>query len=272
MIAGMISGKVEGDSDIKVNTISGIDSGEAGSLGFLANPAYEKHIYNTGCSVVMVKEDFEPREKVKATLIRVKDPYLAFAMLLEQYGKLMANPFEGIHPSASIDPTASIGNNVTIHPQVNVGPNAVIGDGTVLNAGVRVMHRCVVGNNCIIHAGAVIGSDGFGFAPVGSSEYRKVPQIGNVVLEDNVEIGANTTIDRATMGSTTIKAGAKLDNLVQIAHNVEIGESTVIAAQSGVAGSTTIGKNCMIGGQVGIIGHLTIGKWSDDSRPIRDRQ
>jgi len=259
MIASMLDGEVIGNKDVKVSRISRIEEGEPDGLCFLANPKYEQYIYTTKASVVLVSKDFEPKDPISATQIKVDDPYVAFAALLKQYEQMMANPFQGIHPSAFVDETANVGENVTIHPLAYVGYKAVIGDNCVLHSGAKVMHRCVIGNDGTLHAGVVIGGDGFGFAPNAANNYQKVPQIGNVVLEDNVEIGANTTIDRATVGSTIIRKGVKLDNLVQVAHNVEIGENTVIAAQSGVAGSTKIGKNCMIGGQVGIIGHLKIG-------------
>jgi UDP-3-O-[3-hydroxymyristoyl] glucosamine N-acyltransferase len=259
IIASMLGGEVVGNEEVMVSKVSRIEEGESGGLCFLANPKYEQYIYTTNASVVLVSKDFEPKEAISATQIKVEDPYSAFAALLKQYEQIMANPFQGIHESAFIDVTAKVGENVTIHPLAYVGHNAVIGNNCVLHSGAKVMHRCIIGNDCTLHAGVVIGGDGFGFAPNAANNYQKVPQIGNVVLEDNVEIGANATIDRATVGSTVIRKGVKLDNLVQIAHNVEIGENTVIAAQSGVAGSTKIGKNCMIGGQVGIVGHLKIG-------------
>jgi UDP-3-O-[3-hydroxymyristoyl] glucosamine N-acyltransferase len=258
-IALMLSGEVVGNEYVKVKIASRIEEGQPGALCFLANPKYEQYVYTTKASVVLVSKDFVPKEPISATQIKVDDPYVAFAALLKQYEQMMANPFHGIHESAFVDATAKVGTNVTIHPLAYVGHNAVIGDNCVLHAGAKVMHRCEIGNECTLHAGVVIGGDGFGFAPNAANNYEKVPQIGNVVLEDNVDIGANATIDRATVGSTVIRQGVKLDNMVQVAHNVEIGENTVIAAQSGIAGSTKIGKNCMIGGQVGIIGHLKIG-------------
>lgn len=275
VIAEFIGGSVDGDPQVQVSTVSPIEKGFAGSLSFLANPKYKSYVADTDASVVIVKDDFNSESPVKPTLIRVTDPYTSFAILLQKYDE-MNKPSAGIHPSAIIAESAQIGSNVSIAAGVVVEDKAVIGDGTRLGANVvvereskigtnclfhsgsRVMHHCVVGNNCTLHAGVTIGSDGFGFAP-SDCEYSKIPQVGNVVLEHDVEIGSNSTIDRATMGSTIIRKGVKLDNLIQVAHNVEIGEHTVIAAQTGVAGSTKIGKRCMIGGQVGIIGHLTIG-------------
>lgn len=257
VIAELLGGKVDGDPNAEVTTVSPIEQGLAGSLSFLANPKYTEFIYKTEASVVIVSNDFEATDTVKTTLVRVSDPYSSFAILLEQYNK-MNTPAPSIHSSAIIDESATVGTNASIGAGVIVERKVIIGDNCKLHAGSRVLHDCVLGDNVTLHAGVIIGSDGFGFAPQ-DSEYSKIPQIGNVILEDNVEIGANTTIDRATMGSTIIRKGVKLDNLIQIAHNVEIGEHTVIAAQTGVAGSTTIGKRCMIGGQVGIVGHLTIG-------------
>ncbi len=275
VIAELIGGSVDGDPQVQVSTVSPIENGSAGSLSFLANPKYNEFLTTTEASVVIVNNDFESELAVKPTLIRVNDPYSCFAILLQKYDE-MNRPKAGIHPSAVISASAQIGENaaiaagVVIEDEVVVGDNAIIGanvvlerkvklgNGCKLHSGSRVLHDCVLGNNCTLHAGVTIGSDGFGFAP-SDTEYSKIPQVGNVILEDKVEVGANTTIDRATMGSTIIRTGVKLDNLIQIAHNVEVGEHTVIAAQTGVAGSTRIGKRCMIGGQVGIIGHLTIG-------------
>ncbi len=274
-IADALQGTVDGDASVTVSTLSKIEEGKPGSLSFLANPAYEKYIYETNASLVIVNNNFKPEKKVSATLIRVNDAYMAFAQLLELYQQSKPQK-TGISPKADIAPSASIGKNVYIGAFVVVGENSVVGDNckiypnttlgdnvkvgndTTLFAGVKIYDECIIGNSCTLHAGVVIGSDGFGFAPQQDSDFKKVPQIGNVVLEDKVEIGANTVIDRATMGSTIIKRGVKLDNLIQIAHNVVVGENTVIAAQTGIAGSTKIGKNCMFGGQVGIIGHLTI--------------
>ena len=275
VIAELIGGSVDGDPHVQVSTVSPIESGFAGSLSFLANPKYNEFILTTEASVVIVKDDFQAEFDVKPTLIRVADPYSCFALLLQKYNE-MNRPKAGIHPSAIISESATVGKNVTISAGVVIEENAVIGDDSILGAqvvveknvkigqgcklhsGSRVLHDCILGNNCTLHAGVTVGSDGFGFAP-SDTAYSKIPQVGNVVLEDDVEIGSNSTIDRATMGSTIIGKGVKLDNLIQVAHNVEIGEHTVIAAQTGIAGSTKIGKRCMIGGQVGIIGHLKIG-------------
>ncbi|MCD4683383.1 MAG: UDP-3-O-(3-hydroxymyristoyl)glucosamine N-acyltransferase [Bacteroidales bacterium] len=274
-IAEVVNGKVEGDPNVKINYVSRIEEGVQGTLSFLANPKYTQFIYQTEASIVLVNSGFTPEKKVKPTLIRVDNPYLAFAKLLEMYNKIKLNK-TGISEKAHISKSASIGNNVyvgefafigenakvsdnvKIYPQVYVGDNVKIGIDSTLFAGVKIYADNVVGNNCILHAGAVVGSDGFGFAPQDDKNYMKVAQIGNVIIEDQAEIGSNTTIDRATLGSTIIRKGAKIDNLVQIAHNADIGENTVVAAQSGISGSTKIGKNCMFGGQVGIIGHLTI--------------
>jgi UDP-3-O-[3-hydroxymyristoyl] glucosamine N-acyltransferase len=275
MIAQLLKGTVEGDPETKLNTIAKIEEGHEGALSFLSNPKYESYIYTTGSSAVLVRNDFKPAREIKATLIRVDDPYQAIASLLAMYEQ--AKPVKkGIHPTAVIDETAIVGNDVYIGAYAVVSENAVIGDGcslyphvyigdgvrvgknATLHPGVKVYKECVIGNYCILHAGVVIGADGFGFAPVIDNNYMKIPQIGNVILEDNVEIGANTCIDRATMGSTVLQRGVKLDNLVQIAHNVVIGENTVIAAQSGIAGSTKVGKNCMMGGQSGLTGHISI--------------
>ena len=275
-IADLLKGEVEGDPKITVHKLAKIESGEPGSLTFLANPVYTPYIYTTQSSIVVVNRDFVPDQPVKATLIRVKDAYDAFASLLEMYNQIKMNK-TGISDKASIAPNSHIGDdvyigefavigsksvigdNVKIYPQVFIGDNVTIGSNTILFPGVKIYSDCKVGSSCLIHSGVVIGSDGFGFAPQQQAHnFRKVAQIGNVEIENHVEIGSNTTIDRATLGSTIIRKGVKLDNLIQIAHNVEIGENTVIAAQTGIAGSTRIGKNCMIGGQVGITGHLTI--------------
>lgn len=274
-IAGFLKGTVDGNPEEKVSSLSKIEEGKPGTMTFLANPKYTPFIYSTKASIIVVNADFAPSQPVGGTLIRVADAYASFAMLLEMFGK--SKPEQtGISGLSFVDPSARmgnhtsigefsvvgrdsvIGNGVLIYPQVFIGRNVAIGDNTVLYPGVKIYHDCVIGANCTLHSGVVIGSDGFGFAPDSANQYRKIPQLGNVVLEDNVEVGSNTTIDRATLGSTVIRRGVKLDNLIQIAHNVEIGENTVIAAQSGVSGSTKIGRNCMIGGQVGIVGHLTI--------------
>ncbi|MBS1935644.1 MAG: UDP-3-O-(3-hydroxymyristoyl)glucosamine N-acyltransferase, partial [Bacteroidetes bacterium] len=247
----------------------------------LANPKYEEHLYTTQASVIIVNETQELKQSIEATLIRVPDAYTAFATLLSKYQEIVAQQLVGIQEPSYISKTATlgekifigafayigenvcIGNNVKIHPNVYIANNVKIDDNSILHAGVKIYHDCVIGKNVTVHAGTVIGSDGFGFAPQDDGSFKKVPQIGNVVVEDFVEIGANATIDRATIGSTFIKSGAKLDNLIQIAHNVEVGNNTVIAAQAGVSGSTKIGNNVMIGGQAGIVGHLQI---ADGSR------
>jgi UDP-3-O-[3-hydroxymyristoyl] glucosamine N-acyltransferase len=274
-IATLIQGRVEGDPNASVSNVAKIEEGKPGELSFLANPKYTSYIYSTKASIVLVNEDFQPEKPVSATLIRVKDAYTAFATLLDfynrfRYDKKGTSALAFVSESAScgediylgefafIGDRASIGNRVKIYPQVYVGDDCVIGDDTVLYPGVKLYAGTVVGAHCTIHAGSVLGSDGFGFAPQAGNEYRKVPQTGNVVLEDYVDIGANTTIDRATLGSTIIRRGVKLDNLIQIAHNVEIGENTVVAAQTGISGSTKIGRDCMFGGQVGLAGHLNI--------------
>lgn len=274
-IASLLQGRVVGDPNASVSNVAKIEEGKAGELSFLANPKYTSYIYSTKASIVLVGEDFQPDKPVSATLIRVKDAYAAFATLLELYNRFRYDK-KGISSLAFVSASAScgedvylgefafvgdrvkIGNRVKVYPQVYVGDDCVIGDDSVLYPGVKLYAGTVIGVHCTIHSGAVLGSDGFGFAPQAGSEYRKVPQIGNVVLEDHVEIGANTTIDRATLGSTIIRKGVKLDNLIQIAHNVEIGENTVIAAQTGISGSTRIGRDCMFGGQVGLAGHLNI--------------
>jgi UDP-3-O-[3-hydroxymyristoyl] glucosamine N-acyltransferase len=275
-IASLVNGKVDGDENVVVSTIAKIEEGKPGAISFLANPKYTHYIYTTQSSIVLVKDDFVAEQPVSTTLIRVADPYATIASLLQMVAKMTEPQYVGIEqPSyisqgveisddcyvgafAYIGKNASIGKNVKLYPQCYIGENVTIGDNTIIKPGVKVYHGCKIGKNCIVHAGAVIGGDGFGFAPTGSG-YDKIPQIGNVVLEDNVEIGSNTTIDRATMGSTIIRRGVKLDNLIQVAHNVEIGENTVMAAQVGVAGSTKIGKNNMIGGQVGFAGHIKVG-------------
>ncbi len=275
MIARILNGTVEGDPETKLNTVARIEEGHPGALSFLSNLKYEPYLYTTGASAVLVKNDFIPVKEVAVTLIRVDDPYQALARLLAFYEK--ARPVKkGIHPTAVIDEQTTVGEEVfigacavisenavigegcKIHPQVYIGENVQIGKNCTLHPGVKIYRDSIIGNDCIIHAGAVIGADGFGFAPVSDANFMKIPQIGNVIIEDNVEIGSNTCIDRATMGSTVIRRGVKLDNLIQVGHNVEIGENTVIAAQSGLAGSTRVGRNCMFGGQVGLAGHLSI--------------
>lgn len=275
-IAHLIQGKVEGDPDTTVGSFGKIEEAKAGQLSFLANPKYEDFLYSTGASVIIVNNTQELKQQVSACLIRVPDAYTAFATLLSKYQEMVTQQMTGIeqpshiHPSAAIgehvfvgaftyiSENVSIGNHVKIFPGVFLGSNVKIGDHSIIYPGVKIYHDCVLGKHVSVHAGTVIGSDGFGFAPQADGSFKKVPQIGNVLIEDYVEIGANATIDRATIGSTLIKSGAKLDNLIQVAHNVEVGNNTVIAAQAGVSGSTKIGNNVMIGGQAGIVGHLHI--------------
>lgn len=279
-IAQLIEGKVEGDPMASVHAFGKIEEAIAGQLSFLANPKYEEFFYNTQASVVIVNENFQSREKKDTTLIRVPDAYSAFATLLSKYQELRQQQLTGIEQPSFVAATAELGNEIylgafsyvgerakvgdqtKIYPNCYIGDDVVIGKRCVLHPGVKIYHQCVLGNDVIIHAGTVLGGDGFGFAPQADGSLKKVPQIGNVVVEDQVEIGANTTIDRATIGSTIIRKGAKLDNLIQVAHNVEIGSSTVIAAQAGISGSTKIGKGVMIGGQAGIVGHITLGDGS----------
>ena len=280
-IALLINGKIEGDPEASVGSFGKIEEAVPGQLSFLANPKYEEFLYTTGASVIIINESQELKQAINSTLIRVPDAYSAFATLLTKYQEIEAQQLTGIQEPAYIARTARlgenvfvgafawlgenvvIGNNVKIHPQVYIGNNVTIGDNSTLHPGVKIYHDCVVGAQVTIHAGSVIGSDGFGFAPQADGTFKKVPQIGNVVIEDQVEIGSNATIDRATIGSTIVRTGAKLDNLIQIAHNVEVGHHTVIAAQAGVSGSTKIGSNVMIGGQAGIVGHIQI---ADGSR------
>ncbi|APY12379.1 UDP-3-O-(3-hydroxymyristoyl)glucosamine N-acyltransferase [Seonamhaeicola sp. S2-3] len=275
-IAGILEGEVEGNPEAEVSKLSKIEEGTEGSLTFLANPKYTSHIYTTKASVAIVNKTFVPESKINTTLIKVDDAYKAFSKLLEYYNEVKNNKL-GIEEPHFIASTANygenvyigafsyvgenvtIGNNVKIFPNAFIGDNVTIGDNSVVFAGAKLYSETVIGNFCVINAGAIIGADGFGFAPNEKGEYNKVPQIGNVIIEDYVDVGAATTIDRATLGSTIIRRGVKLDNQIQIAHNVEIGKNTVIAAQTGVAGSTKIGENCQIGGQVGIVGHITIG-------------
>lgn len=275
-IAGILEGTVEGDEDVKVHTLSKIEDGSEGSLTFLANPKYTQYIYSTNASITIVNNTFVAEHPIKTTLIRVENAYKSFSQLLEYYNQVKMNK-TGIESPVFISESAvygenlylgafsylgenvRIGDNVKIYPNVYIGDNASIGDNTILFTGVKLYSETVVGKNCVINSGVVIGADGFGFTPNEKGEFNKVPQTGNVILEDNVDVGPGTTIDRATLGSTIIKKGVKLDNQIQIAHNVIIGENTVIAAQTGIAGSTKIGKNCMIGGQVGIAGHIIIG-------------
>ena len=275
-IAMMINGKVEGNADAAVGSFGKIEEAQAGQLSFLANPKYEEYLYSTRASIIIINEAQELKQPIGATLIRVPDAYSAFATLLDKYQQIQRQQLSGIQQPVYIAATAKtgdnvfigafaylgenviLGNGVKVYPNVFLGDNVTVGDHTILHPGVRVYHDCVIGKHVTIHAGTVIGSDGFGFAPQADGSLKKVPQIGNVIIEDHVEIGANATIDRATIGSTLIKSGAKLDNLLQIAHNVEVGNNSVIAAQTGISGSTKVGKNVMIGGQVGIVGHLKI--------------
>ncbi len=274
-IAELIDGVIVGNPDATINNVSKIEEGKPGTISFLSNPKYTKFIYETKASIVLVNKSFEPEKEISATLIKVDDAYVAVAKLMQMYAESMPKK-SGIEQPSFISESASlgefpyvgafayvgdnvtIGDNVSIYPNVYIGDNVTIGDHTILYAGVKVYQGCKIGSNCVLHAGSVVGSDGFGFAPGEDGEYTKIPQLGNVVLEDNVEIGANTTIDRATMGSTIIHKGVKLDNLVQIAHNVEVGDNTVIAAITGIAGSSKVGKNCMFGGHAGVAGHLNI--------------
>jgi UDP-3-O-[3-hydroxymyristoyl] glucosamine N-acyltransferase len=276
-IATLIKGQIEGDPEATVSRVAKIEEAGEGALSFIANPKYEEYLYSTNASIIIVNESMEITQAVKPTLIKVKDAYSGFALLLEKYNEIISRIGKnGIEQPSYVSKSASIGkdvylgaftyvgensiigNNVKIYPGCYIGDNVVINDDSVLYAGVKIYNGCSLGSRVIIHSGTVIGGDGFGFAPQKDGTYKKVPQIGNVIIEDDVEIGANTTIDRATMGSTYIRKGVKLDNLIQIAHNVEIGENTVIAAQTGISGSTKVGKNCIIGGQVGMVGHIQI--------------
>ena len=275
----MLNGTVEGDPSVAVNQLAKIEEAQAGSLSFLANPKYEQYLYTTNASVVIVNNDQVLAQPVKATLVKVPNAYSAITVLLEKYNTIKLNKTGieqpcFIHPSAKlgenvyigafayIGPNVKIGNSCKIYPNCFIADDVILGDNVTLFPGVKIYFDCVLGNNVIIHSGTIIGADGFGFAPVGDGTYTKISQIGNVVIEDDVEIGSNTTVDRATMGSTIIRKGVKLDNPIQIAHNVEIGANTVVAAQTGISGSTKIGENCIIGGQVGIVGHITLAKGS----------
>lgn len=275
-IASLIGGKIEGNGDTILSSVGKIESAKEGELSFLANPKYENFIYETNASAVLVSNDFSPKKNLKTTLIRVEDPYSSFTLILYEYNKLKTSSKTGIEsPSyihegvtqktglfigrfSSISEKCTLGKNVKIFSNVFIGENVSIGNDTIIQPGSKIYSNTIIGNNCSIQANCVIGSDGFGFAPQENGEYTAIPQIGNVVIEDNVSIGANSVIDCATMGSTIIKKGTKLDNLIQVAHNVEIGEHNVIAAQAGFSGSSKIGNNCMIGGQVGISGHVTV--------------
>lgn len=276
-IALLVNGKIEGDSNVSVSSFGKIEEAGEGQLTFFANPKYEEYVYSTKASVVIINEAFELKQPVNATIIRVPDAYSAFAILLGKYQEIMQQQLSGVQQPSYIAKSAvygqqvfigaftylgekvTVGNNSKLYPNVYLGDNVTVGDNCIIHPGVKIYHDCKIGNNVTIHAGTIIGSDGFGFAPQADGTFKKVPQIGNVVIEDNVEIGSNSTIDRATIGSTIIKSGAKLDNLIQIAHNVEVGHSTVIAAQAGVSGSTKIGNGVMIGGQAGIVGHIQLG-------------
>jgi len=275
-IAGILEGEVEGNPEIAVHKLSKIEEGESGSLTFLANPKYTAHIYTTKASVTIVNKDFVPEQHITTTMIKVDDAYESFSKLLEYYNQVKDTKVGIESPVFTADDavygenfylgafsylgnSVVIGNNVKIYPNVYVGDNVKIDDNVIVFAGAKIYSETVIGKNCMIHSGAIIGADGFGYTPNKEGEFSRIPQTGNVILEDNVDIGAGTTIDRATLGSTILHRGVKLDNQIQIAHNVEIGEHTIIAAQTGIAGSAKIGKRCMIGGQVGIVGHITIG-------------
>ncbi|MGF2414517.1 UDP-3-O-(3-hydroxymyristoyl)glucosamine N-acyltransferase [Ferruginibacter sp.] len=276
-IATMIGGKVEGNPDAAVASFGKIEEAQVGQLAFLANPKYEEYLYSTNASIIIVNDTLELKQPITATLIKVADAYTSFAVLLDKYQQIQRQQLSGIQQPVYIDATAKIGDNVfigafaylgqkvivadgaKIYPNVYLGNNVTVGENAVIHPGVKIYHDCVIGKNVVIHAGTIIGSDGFGFAPQADGTFKKIPQIGNVIIEDDVEIGANATIDRATMGSTLIKSGAKLDNLLQIGHNAEVGNNTIIAAQSGISGSTKVGNNVMIGGQAGVVGHITIG-------------
>jgi len=277
-VAGMLGGVVKGDGNEKIKMLAKIQDARKGQIAFLSNPKYEQYIYTTQATAVIVKKDFAPRKELDTTLILVDDPYISFTVLLEEYHKLISFQKSGIEQPSFIGENSvtgkniyrgafsyignnvKVGDNVKIHPHAFIGDNAHVGDNTIIHAGVKIYSDTRIGNNCVIHAGTVIGSDGFGFAPQADGSYKTIPQMGNVVVEDNVTIGANTVIDCATLfgDSTVIHQGVKLDNLIQIAHNVEVGKNTVIAAQAGISGSTKIGENCMLAGQVGIAGHLVI--------------
>jgi len=275
-IAALINGQIEGNPDSTVKGFAKIEEAQSNDLAFLANPKYEDYLYTTQAGIIILNNDLVLKTPVHSTIIRVEDAYSAFASLMKTYQQMQDVQLKGIQEPVFIHPTAKIGkdvfigafsyigehaivgNHAKIHPQTYLGNHAAVGERTVLHPGVKIYHDCQIGNDVIIHSGTVIGSDGFGFAPQSDGTYQKVPQLGNVIVEDQVEIGANTCIDRATMGATIIKKGTKLDNLLQVAHNVEIGENSVIAAQTGISGSTKIGKGVMIGGQTGIAGHIRV--------------
>ncbi|NJN25539.1 MAG: UDP-3-O-(3-hydroxymyristoyl)glucosamine N-acyltransferase [Cyclobacteriaceae bacterium] len=276
-IAAILRGEIEGNGQEKVKSIGKIEDAQRGSVTFLSNPKYENYIYSTQASAVIVHRDFVATKPVQATLIRVADPYTSFTRLLEEYDKITSYIKVGVEePSyiavgtavgqnvyrgafSYIGANTTLGNNVKVYPHAYIGDNVAIGDNCIIYSGVKIYANTVMGQNCILHSGVVIGSDGFGFAPQADGTYKKIPQLGNVILGDHVEIGANTVVDCATMGSTKIDSGVKLDNLIQIAHNVQIGSNTVIASQTGISGSTKVGKNCVIAGQVGLVGHIEIG-------------
>ncbi|MDN5211986.1 UDP-3-O-(3-hydroxymyristoyl)glucosamine N-acyltransferase [Fulvivirgaceae bacterium BMA12] len=276
-IANILNGEVVGNREMKIKTLGTIQDAEDGAISFLSNPKYENFVYTTRASAIIAKKGFSPKKNIDATLILVDDPYLSFTILLEEYHKIISFQKSGVEDPSFIGKDSStgddifrgafsyignnvtIGNNVKIYPHAHIGDNSVIGNNTVIHSGVKVYANTKIGNYCVIHAGCVIGSDGFGFAPQDDGSYKTIPQLGNVIIEDHVDIGANTVIDCSTLNSTIIGRGAKLDNLIQIAHNVEVGKNTVIAAQTGVSGSSKIGSNCVIAGQVGIVGHLEIG-------------
>lgn len=294
-IAEILEGEITGDENVEVFKLSKIEEGEEGSLTFLSNPKYTNFIYTTKASITIVNKDFVTEKELTTTLIKVVDAYKAFSKLLEFYNEVKLNK-KGIEQPIFISESAiigeqiylgafsyisnnvKIGDNVKIYPNVYIGDNVEIGANTTIFAGAKIYSETIIGENCSIHSGVIIGADGFGFAPSAEGTYNKIPQIGNVIIEDNVDIGAATTIDRATLGSTIIRKGVKLDNQIQVAHNVEIGKNTVIAAQTGIAGSTKIGENCKIGGQVGIVGHIIIGNnvqvqaQSGISRNIKDNE
>ena len=276
-IAAFLNGEVIGNGDVRVSNVSKIEEGKPGTLAFLSNIKYESFIYKTEASIVLVNKDFTPKKEISATLIKVDNAYQALATLLDLYEQTKMATKIGIEQPSFIDESSTIGDdiyvgvfayvgknckigeNVKLYPQVYIGDNVTIGDNCILYSGAKIYHDSVIGNHCIIHSGAVIGADGFGFAPQDDGTFKKIAQIGNTILEDNVDVGANSTVDRGTMGSTIIRKGAKIDNLVQIAHNCDVGENTVMAGQVGLAGTTKVGKNCKFGGQVGLGGHLTIG-------------
>lgn len=275
-VALMLNGEIKGDKSLKINQLAKIEEGKEGCISFLANPKYEQHLYTTQATAVIVDKTFEPKKEYSTTLILVESAYASFTVLLQEYQKILAQAKKGIEQPSFISESVQIGNDVyvgaftyigsnctigdnsKIYPNVSISDSCSIGKNCTIYAGVKIYHNTIIGDNCMIHSNAVIGSDGFGFAPQADGTFATIPQLGNVVIENNVSIGANSTVDRATIGSTVLREGVKLDNLVQIAHNVEIGKNTVIASQSGVAGSTKVGANCMIGGHVAIVGHITV--------------